>query len=194
MREVVVQMHVTLDGFADSKEGFVPMGDREYWRDLTAALDGTGASRIDTLLLGKGTYKQFNAFWPKVYADPKSYPRDFYEGARFLTETPKVVFSKSLPRADWLNSRIVRGDVATEIARLKRRPGKNLLVPGGVAFPRALIERDLVDEYFLSVVPILVGRGRDRLFGTFPRPRRLKLVSSRAFRNGIVLQRYRRPR
>ena len=192
MREVVVQMHMTLDGFADSQDGFVPLGDRGYWRELNAALEGTGASRVDTLLLGKGTYRQFNAFWPKVYADPKSYPRDFHEGARYLTETRKVVFSKSLPKADWLNSRIVRGDPGAEIARLKRRPGKNLLVPGGVAFPRALIERNLVDEYLLSVVPILVGRGRDRLFGTFPRPRRLKLISTRAFRNGIVLHRYRR--
>jgi dihydrofolate reductase len=74
------------------------------------------------------------------------------EEARHLGDTPKVVFSKSLSNAEWENSTIPRGSPRTEIARLKRRPGKNLLVPGGVAFPKSLIEQDPVDEYLLSVL------------------------------------------
>jgi dihydrofolate reductase len=185
-RKVVLQMHTTLDGFADSKSGFVPITDRPYWKELGRALAETAASDVDTLLLGKGTYRQFEGFWPKVAADPKA-PRDWKSQATFLHETPKVVFSKSLPTANWNNSTIVRGDVAREIARLQRQPGRNLMVPGGVEFPRALIERDLVDEYLLSVVPTIVGETRNRLFGPLPRPRNLHLVRSWTFRNGVML-------
>ncbi len=190
-REVVLQMHTTLDGFADSKNGFVPINDRPYWKELGKAFAETGASQVDTLLMGKGTYKQFAGFWPRVATDPTA-PEDWKAQARFLHETPKVIFSKTLPTADWNHSTIVRGDVSREIARLKRQPGKNMLVPGGVEFPRALIERDLVDEYLLSVVPTIVGQTRNRLFGPLPRQRSLDHVRSWTFRNGVTLHQLRR--
>jgi dihydrofolate reductase len=193
MREVVVQMHVTLDGFADSPKGFVPIEDRRYWKELGRALEHTAASNVDTLLLGKGVYKQFVSFWPKVATDPKA-PKDWKDQARFLHETPKVVFSKTLQRADWNGSTIVRGDLSREIARLKRKSGKNMLVPGGVALPRALIERDLVDEYLLSVVPVILGGTRYRLFGPLARQRSLRHLRSWTFRNGVVLHQYRKRR
>jgi hypothetical protein len=65
-RDVVLQMHTTLDGFADSKTGFVPITDRPYWKELDKAFASAGASKVDTLLLGKGTYQQFVGFWPKT--------------------------------------------------------------------------------------------------------------------------------
>jgi dihydrofolate reductase len=190
-RKVVLQMHTTLDGAADSTNGFVPITDRPYWRELDRVFAQTAASDVDTLLLGKGTYKQFASFWPKVATDPAA-PKGWKDQARFLHETPKVVFSKSLATASWNNSTIVRGDITREIARLKRRRGKNMLVPGGVAFPRALIERDLVDEYLLSVVPTIVGQPRDRLFGSLARQRNLTHVRSWTFRNGVTLHQLRR--
>jgi dihydrofolate reductase len=191
VREVVLQMHLTLDGAADTPDGFVPITDRPYWKQLDRALEHTAASNVDTLLLGKGTYRQFAGFWPKTAADPSA-PADWREQARGLDESAKVVFSKSLARADWRGSTIVRGELKAEIARLKRRPGTNLLVPGGVAFPRALIEADLVDEYLLSVVPILSGQSRWRLFGRLARARPLRHLRSWTFDNGVVLHQYRR--
>jgi dihydrofolate reductase len=191
VREVVLQLHTTLDGLADSRDGFVPISDRAYWKALGNALAQTGAATVDTLLMGRGTYRQFVQFWPKVATDPAA-PKDWKAQAKFLNDTPKVVFSKTLPRVEWPNSTLVRGDVAREIARLRRLPGKNLLVPGGVEFPRALIERDLVDEYLLSIVPVVVGERGNRLFGALPRPRRLRHLRSWTFPNGVVLQRYRR--
>lgn len=193
MREVVLQMHMTLDGFADSREGFVPIGDRHYWKEVDQALRLTGAAKTDTLLLGRGTYNQFSRFWPKTLADPKS-PRSWREQARSIVETPKVVFSKSLRSPKMKNTTIVRGSLRSEIQRLKRRPGKNLLVLGGVAFPRALIEEDLVDEYLLAVVPIILGQGGYRLFGPLSRARNLQHLRSWTFSNGVVLHRYRRKR
>lgn len=191
MRDVVLQMHMTLDGFADSKDGFVPIGDRKYWAELRKALERTAASRVDTLLLGRGTYRQFSGFWPKAFSDPST-PDDWREQARSIVETPKVVFSRTLRTPTMQNSVIARGPLKSEIGRLKRQPGKNLLVPGGVAFPRALIDQDLVDEYLLSVVPVILGQGRYRLFGPLARPRHLRHLRSWTFRNGVVLHRYRR--
>lgn len=190
-REVVIQMHMTLDGYADSSTGFVPINDRRYWAELDRALEGTAAAKTDTLLIGRGTYTQFAAFWPHAAKDPST-PTSWRDQARAIDRIPKVVFSKTLSKADWQPSTIARGDVGREIARLKRLPGKNLLVPGGVAFPRTLIQRDLVDELLLSVVPIILGQGRDRLFGPRIRPARLRHLRSWTFRNGIVLHRYRR--
>jgi dihydrofolate reductase len=191
VRNVVLQMHTTLDGAADSRTGFVPIADRLYWKELMKASEETGAYDADTLHMGKGTYRQFAAFWPGVVTDPKA-TNDWRDQARYLHEAPKVVFSKTLPAAKWNNSTLVRGDVGREIARLKRLPGKNMVVPGGVAFPRALIERDLVDEYLLSVVPSIVGEPRDRLFGRLPRQRKLRHIRSWTFRNGVTLHQLRR--
>jgi dihydrofolate reductase len=188
-RNVVLQMHVTLDGFADSPTGFVPITDRSYWKELDSALAATGAARADTLLMGKGTYRQFVQFWPKVAADASA-PKGWRDQGRHLTETSKVIFSKSLPKATWANSTIVRGDIAREIGRLKRGRGGNLLIPGGVAFPRSAIERDLVDEYLLSVVPVIVGKGSDRLFGPIARQRELRRGRTWTFRNGVVLNQF----
>jgi dihydrofolate reductase len=191
VREVVLQMHTTLDGAADSREGFVPIMDRPYWKQLDAALKHTAASDVDTILLGKGTYQQFVRFWPRAASDP-ALPADMREAARHLNESTKIVFSSSLARADWQGSTIVRGHLRAEIARLKRRSGKNLLVPGGVAFPRALIEQDLVDEYLLSVVPIISGERRYRLFGPMARARKLRHIRTWIFDNGVTLHQYRR--
>jgi dihydrofolate reductase len=193
MREVVLQMHTTLDGAADSKEGFVPIMDRAYWKELNAALEETAAADVDTLLLGKGTFVQFRGYWPKAAADPTT-PADLRRQAQSLDESTKVVFSKSLKTPGWRGSTIVRGELRAEIARLKRRPGTNMLVPGGVAFPKALIEHDLVDEYLLSVVPVISGQGRYRLFGPLARPRALRPLRSWRFANGVELHQHRRTR
>src|ERR1700683_10154 len=103
MREVVLQMHVTLDGAADTNDGFVPITDRPYWMELDAALAETAAAEVDTLLLGKVTSLQSKGYWRKAASAPST-PADLREQARGLDETPKVVFSKSLVRADWRGS------------------------------------------------------------------------------------------
>jgi dihydrofolate reductase len=190
MRKVLLQMCITLDGFADGETRIVPEFDTPFGAELEEELAKTDAASVDTLLLGRGTYEEFANFWPTAGSDPAA-SADFLESARFLNETPKVVFSKSPLKVDWKPSRIVTGDLATEIARLKGLPGKNMMILGGVRFPRAMIEQDLVDEYLLTVVPMIMGKGDDRLFGDHPNAKNLVLVRSRAFSNGAVFQHYR---
>jgi dihydrofolate reductase len=186
MRKVILQAHMSLDGFADSAVGFVPINDQGYWKEADRALDTTPSKDVDTLLLGRGTFLQFASFWPKAAVDP-SLPAGMRKQGQYLTNIPKVVFSRRLKSTKWANSTIVRGELGREIAKLKRAPGKNLLVPGGVAFPRALIERDLIDEYLISIVPVVVGGSRDRLFGHMTRQRNLEHVRTWTFRNGVTL-------
>jgi len=110
--------------------------------------------------------------------------------APLMNDTPKVVFSRSLQSARWPESRIARGDMAEEIARLKTEPGGDILAHGGVRFVQSLVRLGLVDEYRLYVYPVAAGGGAP-LFPDLGRPRGLRLLSSRVFQCGVLALTYR---
>jgi dihydrofolate reductase len=121
-------------------------------------------------LMGRVTYEEMAGYWPTsthAYAAP-------------MNEIPKIVFSNTLERADWPDSRIVRGDLAEQIGGLKREPGKDLLAHGGAAFVQSLARNNLIDEYRLITHPVAVGSGLP-MFKDLHAPLRLELVDSRAF-------------
>lgn len=135
---------------------------------------------IDLHLMGRNTYEEMSQVWPTsadVYAAP-------------MNEIPKIVFSKTLLRAEWRESRIARGDLADEIAALKREPGKDLFAWGGAAFAQSLTKLGLVDEYRLIYEPIALGAGLP-LFKDLAQPLRLELVEVETYDTGAVLQIYR---
>lgn len=149
-------MFTTLDGVAEFPE---------YPEDAAAAVAQTvqemwtsRMSSIDTLFLGRVTYEKWASFWPQQKNDPAANPfmRSF---SRFADRAEKVVFSKTLARADWPNSRIVRDDISKEVTRLKGLPGGDMSV-GGPRLAQSFLEHDLVDELLLEVSPSLVGRGK----------------------------------
>jgi dihydrofolate reductase len=112
------------------------------------------------------------------------------EFARTFVSINKIVFSRSLEKADDRNTRIVSTNLHDEILKLKQEQGKNILV-GGVDIPSQLIELGLVDEYRFVVGPIVVGEGRRLLEGvSLPERLQLKLVESKTFRSGCVALRY----
>ena len=102
-----------------------------------------------------------------------------------MNDIPKVVFSKTLPSADWPESRIARGDTADEIARLKAEPGGEIVAHGGVRFVQSLARLGVVDEYRLYVYPIAIGSGSS-LFAGLESLQPLRLVSNMAFPSGAV--------
>ncbi len=196
-RKVRVTMYMTLDGFAALAAGpDDPEGEREFW---DAMWKGPMAN-TDTLLLGRTTYEGWAQFWPSRVDDENEHWKAF---ARFSNRVEKVVFSKSLPSASWSNSRIVRGPVGPEIARLKTLPGKDIIVAGGVRLVQSVLAEDLADELCLTVSPSLVGRGLP-LFRMEPNleqhddivpegaPGRhdFRLLEARTFRSGAVFLRY----
>ena len=123
-------------------------------------------------LMGRVTYEAMAGFWP-TSTHPYAAP---------MNEIPKIVFSNTLERGDWGDTQIVRGDVAEEIARLKREPGNMLLAHGGAMFVQSLARNNLIDEYRLTTHPVAVGSGVP-MFKDLPAPLRMELVDARTFDN-----------
>ena len=196
-RRVLITMYMTLDGFAALADGPEdPEADRQFWEAMWTGPMGD----VDTLLLGRKTYEAWAGFWPGQADSENEHWRAF---ARFSTQVEKVVFSQTLQTAAWSNSRIVRGSVADEVARLRSLPGKSIIVAGGVQLVQSVLAQDLADELCLTVSPSIIGRGLP-LFHMEPTldhhddivplgaPGRhdFRLLESRAFRSGAVFLHY----
>ena len=111
------------------------------------------------------------------------------EIADFMNSLPKVVFSRTLARAEWANTKLAKGDLVAEIRGLKRQGGRNMFVFGSANLSAALIEHGLFDEYRLGIAPALLGRGSP-LFGPSSIRLRLKLLEARPLSNGCLILRY----
>jgi dihydrofolate reductase len=185
MRRIILMMSVSLDGFIEgpARELDWHMVDDELHRHFNDELGAMGA-----FLDGRVTYELMAGFWPTADADPSS-TGPVSEFARIWRDMPKIVFSKTLERADW-NTTVVRDVVAAEVMDLKAQPGGDMVL-GGADLAAAFRRHDLIDEYRLYVHPILIGRGK-RLFQASDARIHLRLVETRTFGNGVVLLRYRR--
>jgi dihydrofolate reductase len=192
MTNVIVTTFLSLDGVMqgpggpeeDRSGGFdhggwlVPYADDDMGRlvvDWIAAADG--------FLLGRKTYEIFAAHWPHVTDEHDPV-------ATRLNSLPKYVASRTLDKVEWNNSTLLKGDVAEEVARLKRQPGEELQVHGSGDLVQTLMEHDLVDEYRLWFYPVVLGRGK-RLFKDGTVPTALRLVNTRTTSTGVAIHTYR---
>jgi class 3 adenylate cyclase len=187
MRRLVVAEFVTLDGVMEAP-GFEEHRDgRNAWalRMQTAEMQGfirDQFSSVDAFLLGRTTYQIWAAFWPTA-PDEGGF-------ATQMNDLPKFVVSNTLKEAAWSNTTILSGDFASQVAELKRQPGKDILVEGSADLVAGLMEHDLIDEYQLLLFPVILGSGK-HLFRDGIDLRPLRLVSSRVFGSGVVLLVYR---
>jgi len=179
MRKVIVEMSVSVDGFVAPLEGApdhrsAPEDPALKQRKLDW-LRHTG-----THAMGRVTYQQMAEHWPHSsdeYAPP-------------MNDLPKVVFSKTLPGANWNNSRVARGDLAEDISTLRQEPGGDIIAWGGASFVQALSRAGLVDEYRLVINPVALGEGLP-LFKDLSAPITLQLVEATTYATGAVLHIYR---
>lgn len=179
MRKVILSMSMSLDGHVASDRqhpGALPEDEElVLWR-LDWMRGAAGAH-----LMGRTSYQEMAPFWQQSrhpYAAP-------------MNDIPKIVFSKTLSdsEATWPTTRVARGDLATEIAAIKKEPGPDVIAWGGVTFAAALAANDLIDEYRLAVQPVAVGSGQP-LFGQLPAARYLHLVEAKSFACGVVVHIY----
>ena len=186
MRKIVLWMSVSVDGFIEGPGRAIDwhLVDDELHSHFNAELSAMGA-----FLDGRVTYELMAAFWPTADADPAS-TEPMREFARIWREMPKIVYSRTLERADW-NTTIVRDVVVEDVLALKAQPGGDLAL-GGADLAAAFMRHDLIDEYRLYVHPVVIGRGKP-LFRTSDTRTDLRLAETRAFGNGVVLLRYQRP-
>jgi dihydrofolate reductase len=190
MRKLVAAAFVSLDGVMqapggppeDPTGGFAFGGwTVPYWDEPMGRFMDELFSSPFALLLGRKTYEIFAAHWPFVEAgDPI--------GESFNAVTKYVATSSAEPLT-WANSIALRGDVAAEVARLKREDGPTLLTQGSSVLLQTLLAHDLIDEFRLLVFPLVLGTGK-RLFGGGTRPGALKLVSNTVSTSGVVMSVY----
>jgi dihydrofolate reductase len=163
-----------------SMDGFVSHPHTESEHPAVVAWKLASLGQVDTHIMGRTTYQEMAAYWPTAtgeYAAP-------------MNNMPKVVFSSTLDKADWADSRIASGDLAQEIADLKLRPGKDIMAHGGASFAQALSAQGLVDEYRLMIYPIALGVGAP-LFAPPATPLRLTLADATTCSDGTAIHVYR---
>jgi dihydrofolate reductase len=184
MRNVLLFMHMSLDGFVSGPKGefdWAIGSEKEMNDELLYELVRTN----DTVLLGRVAYHELAATWPKIPDTPGS-SKGEREFAHWISQAPKIVFSKTLSQGEWANSSVVKGDIAEEIKKLKQQEGKDLVLFGGASLAQTFVEHDLIDEYRLVVHPVLLGQGKS-LFQENKNKLALKLIQAKAFQAGAVL-------
>ncbi|MFJ1549480.1 dihydrofolate reductase family protein [Streptomyces sp. NPDC088246] len=186
MRKIILMMSMSLDGFVEGP-------DREIdWHLVDDELHTHFNEQLRTMggfLDGRVTYQLMADFWPTADSDPSS-TGPMAEFAAIWRDMPKIVFSRTLERADW-NTTIMREVDVDEITALKARPGGDLSL-GGADLAASFMRHDLIDEYRIYVHPVLIGRGKPLSPASDARTQ-LQLAETRTFGNGVVLLRYERP-
>ncbi len=181
MRKLTVFMMTTLDGFFAGPHGELDwhVVDEEFNAFAVEQLNA-----VDTLVFGRVTYEGMAGYWPTEAAktdDPVI--------AEKMNAMPKIVCSRTLDKADWQNTRLVKGQAAEEIAALKQQPGRDLIIFGSSNLSASLLALGLIDEFRIMVNPVLLGAGRT-LFNDGGAQVPLQRVQVRPFRSGNVLLYY----
>jgi len=181
MRKLTVFNLTTLDGYIAGEGGDISWHnvDKEF-QELANAASNSGS----TLLFGCVTYELMAGFWPTAEAirnDPIV--------AAGMNKSEKIVFSRTLQKADWNNTRLAKDDMLAEVRRMKQESGKDLTVLGSGSIVAQLAQEGLIDEYQVLLNPVVLGKGRTMFEGLKSRLS-LKLVHTRTFGNGNILLTY----
>ena len=185
MRRLVVFNSITLDGYFAG-----PNGDLGWAHDgppdpeFDAFVAGN-ASRGGQLLFGRTTYELMAAHWPTTEAR-----RDDPTIAEAMNALPKVVFSRTMEKASWSNTTVVKGDIVAAARRMKAESGPDMVLMGSGSIVAQLTPAAVIDEYQLVVIPVVLGKGRT-MFDGLPTPLALERTGSRSFPRGRVLLCYR---
>jgi dihydrofolate reductase len=174
MRKLFWQMNVTLDGFMEGPHRELDQTAHVVDEDFDRyAIDRLKS--IDAILLGRVTYQLFADYWPSATGPD----------ADRLNELPKGVFSRTLGKVEWKNSRLVKENVAEEVARLKQQPGKDLALFGSADLASTFIRLGLIDEYRIFVTPVVLGGGAP-MFKDIKDRIALKLLKATTWSSGVA--------
>ena len=176
---MIVFNQVSLDGYFTDVDGDMSWAHKQdaEWNAFVAENARSGGE----LLFGRITYELMKSYWPTPAA-AKAVP----VVAERMNNLPKIVFSKTLDKAPWNNTKLVRGDLAAEIRKMKNEPGEQMVIMGSGTIVSQLTAEGLIDEYQIVVNPIVLGEGRT-MFEGIKRKLNLKRTKTRSFGNGNVL-------
>jgi dihydrofolate reductase len=182
MRKIIISEMVTPDGYFAG-----PIGELDwfFWNEEMAKNAIDLMSIVDTILFGRVTYELMASYWPSASA-PTEDPIIIDK----MNNLPKIVFSKTLEKVEWNNTKLIKEITAEEILKMKNQPGKNMVIYGSGSVVSTLMNLGLIDEYHLLVNPVVLGIGKP-LFKNIEDRYNLKLVKAKTFTNGVVLLDYR---
>ncbi len=147
------------------------------------AMEGLRSDSI--LLFGRVTYEMMAGYWPSPEALKNSPAM-----AEGMNRAEKIVFSRTLEKAGWSNTRVIKNDIVGEVRDLKQAPGKDMTILGSGSIVTQFADAGLIDEYQIMVDPVVLGEGT-QLFKKLKRRLDLELVTARTFSSGVVLLCYR---
>lgn len=179
MRKVVTGLLISLDGVVEAPNQW----QFDNFDEGVMAAMGSQISGIDTSLLGRVTYQEWQAYWPSSKDEPF---------ASFINNTSKYVVSTTLGEVSWGqfdSPTLIKEDIPAEITKLKQQAGGDIGVVGSPTLVRSLLQNDLLDELMLLVNPVIVGKGK-RLFNDNSELKRMKLMDSITTQTGVVILTY----
>jgi len=179
MRKLVVFNQVTLDGYFADMTGDMSWAHKQdpEWNAFIA----DNASGGGVLVFGRVTYEMMASYWPTPQA-----MKDLPAVAEGINRSPKVVFSRTLDKASWQNTKLVKSGMSEEIRKMKKESGPTMVIMGSGTIVSQLTDEGLIDEYQIIVNPIVLGKGRTMFDGVRKRLN-LKRTNTRSFGNGNVL-------
>jgi dihydrofolate reductase len=180
MRKLSVFNHVSLDGYFVDKNGQMSWAKNHQDAEWNAFVS-ENASGGGVLVFGRVTYEMMASFWPTPAA-MEAMP----DVAERMNNLPKVVFSRTLDKATWNNTRLIKGDLVGEMRKLKEESGDDMVIMGSGTIISQLTPERLIDSYQVVVNPLVLGEGRT-MFEDVKEIVNLKLKTTRAFGNGNVV-------
>lgn len=181
MRKVSMHNFLTLNGFYKGKDGDISWHrhggeEEEYSKEAMQSQS--------TLLFGRITYEMMASFWPTEQAIAT-----MPEVAAGMNNTQKIVVSRTLEKANWENTTVLKGDLIEEIKRLKQQSGNDITILGSGSIVTQLADAGLIDNYQFMIDPVAIGQGVPAFNGLKDKLD-LKLTDSRIFKSGVVLLTY----
>ncbi|WP_345953871.1 dihydrofolate reductase family protein [Mucilaginibacter sp. PAMB04168] len=187
MRKLVLSINITMDGLMAGPHGELDWH-YAHWSDEMALESNRHLQLMGAIIVGRVTYEAMVRYWSQVAVSPLTSDRD-RSYAHLICGLPKIVFSYTMQELSKPQSKLAKGRLVDEVMYLKHQAGKDIISWGGINMAHALIEADLVDEYWLWVAPVILQEGVP-LFINLQRRQRLKLIKMHAFSNGVTLFKY----
>ena len=183
MRKLKLQVEISVDGCIAGPNNEM---DWLICHRKKHALREIAPAKFDTILLGRKMTDVFISYWLNVMNKPDDSWNAF---AKKMIETPKVVFTKTLNKSEWINTDIATGNLIEEVNKIKSQTGGDIVVYGGASFDTSLIKEKLIDEFYLFVNPMVFGNGKT-IFKDLKEIQKLTLIESKVFDCGLVLLHY----
>ena len=181
MRKIILCNMMTLDGYFEGLDQNID------WHQVDEEFNSFSEDQInnvDAILFGRKTYDLMESYWTTAEAltnDPII--------ANLMNAKAKIVFSRTMTKAGWNNTWLIKDNILSEIEELKRKPGKDLIIFGSANLASTFMQLDLIDEYRIVINPVILGQGNP-LFKTSTEPLNLKLIKTKTFNSGNVLLYY----